>query len=96
MFLPIGMLLYQNSLTREVPEDPELGKLLMITIAMACNIGGPGAPSGGARNVIMMTYLNDMFHCIQKQYHHQMHYQLHLESYCSFLPHYPQHKEYRP
>jgi anion transporter len=61
MFLPIGMLLYQNSLTREVPEDPELGKMLMITIAMACNIGGPGAPSGGARNVIMMTYLADMF-----------------------------------
>ena len=61
MFLPIGMLLYQNSLTREVPEDPELGKILMISIAMACNIGGPGAPSGGARNVIMMTYLNDMF-----------------------------------
>ncbi|MEJ2165705.1 MAG: DASS family sodium-coupled anion symporter [Desulfobacterales bacterium] len=61
MFLPIGMLLYQNSLTRDVPEDPELGKILMISIAMACNIGGPGAPSGGARNVIMMTYLNDMF-----------------------------------
>ena len=33
----------------------------MIAIAMACNIGGFGAPSGGARNVIMMTYLNDMF-----------------------------------
>ena len=61
MFLPIGILLYQNSLTRDIPEDPELGKLLMIAIAMACNIGGPGAPSGGARNVIMMTYLNDMF-----------------------------------
>ena len=61
MFLPIGMLLYQNSLTEEVPEDPELAKVLMIAIAMACNIGGPGAPSGGARNVIMMTYLNDMF-----------------------------------
>jgi anion transporter len=44
-----------------VPEDPELGKMIMIAIAMACNIGGPGAPSGGARNVIMMTYLNDMF-----------------------------------
>ena len=29
----------------------------MITIAMACNISGPG----GARNVIMITYLNDMF-----------------------------------
>jgi len=61
MFLPIGMLLYQNSLTDEVPEDKELGKMLMLGIAMACNIGGPGAPSGGARNVIMMTYLNDMF-----------------------------------
>jgi len=61
MFLPIGMLLYQNSLTNEVMEDKELAKMLMITIAMACNIGGPGAPSGGARNVIMMTYLNDMF-----------------------------------
>ena len=61
MFLPIGMLLYQNSLTDEIPEDKELAKMLMITIAMACNIGGPGAPSGGARNVIMMTYLTDMF-----------------------------------
>lgn len=61
MFLPIGMLLYQNSLTNEVPEDKELAKLMMISIAMACNIGGPGAPSGGARNVIMMTYLTDMF-----------------------------------
>jgi anion transporter len=35
--------------------------MLMITIAMACNIGGFGAPSGGARNVILMTYLEDMF-----------------------------------
>ncbi|MBU0992081.1 MAG: DASS family sodium-coupled anion symporter [Proteobacteria bacterium] len=61
MFLPIGMLLYQNSLTRETPDDPELAKMLMITIAMACNLGGPGSPSGGARNVIMMTYLSDMF-----------------------------------
>ncbi len=61
MFLPIGMLLYQNSLSDEIPEDPELGKILMITIVTACNIGGPGAPSGGARNVIMMTYLADMF-----------------------------------
>ena len=61
MFLPIGMLLYQNSLTKDIPEDPELAKMLMIGIAMACNVGGPGAPSGGARNVIMMTYLNDMF-----------------------------------
>lgn len=61
IFLPIGIVLYTNSLTRLVPEDRELAKMLMITIAMACNIGGFGAPSGGARNVIIITYLEDMF-----------------------------------
>ena len=61
IFLPIGMILYANSLTPENPRDPELAKMLMITIAMACNIGGFGSPSGGARNVIVMTYLEDMF-----------------------------------
>ncbi len=61
MFLPIGMILYSNSLNKKVPVDPELAKMLFITIAMACNVGGFGSPSGGARNVIMMTYLEDMF-----------------------------------
>lgn len=61
IFLPIGMILYQNSLSRQQPEDPELAKMLMITIAMACNIGGFGAPSGGARNVIIINYLEDMY-----------------------------------
>jgi len=61
IFLPIGIILYSNSLTRNVPEDKELAKMMMITIAMACNIGGFGSPSGGARNVILMTYMEDMF-----------------------------------
>ncbi len=61
IFLPIGIILYSNSLSRNMPEDKELAKMLMITIAMACNIGGFGAPSGGARNVIIMTYMEDMF-----------------------------------
>jgi len=61
IFLPIGLILYNNSLSRETPEDRELASMLMITIAMACNIGGFGSPSGGARNVIMMTYMEDMF-----------------------------------
>lgn len=61
IFLPIGVILYTNSLSRSVPEDKELARLLMITIAMACNIGGFGSPSGGARNVIIMTYMEDMF-----------------------------------
>jgi len=61
IFLPIGIILYSNSLTKNTPEDKELAKMMMITIAMACNIGGFGSPSGGARNVIMMTYMEDMF-----------------------------------
>ena len=61
MFLPIAVTLYSNSLSSKVPEDLELGKMLVICIAMACNIGGFGSPSGGARNVIMMTYVEDMF-----------------------------------
>ncbi len=60
IFLPIALILYNNSLGTQ-GEDRELIKMLMITIAMACNIGGFGAPSGGARNVIMMTYMEDMF-----------------------------------
>ncbi|RJP74684.1 MAG: DASS family sodium-coupled anion symporter [Candidatus Abyssobacteria bacterium SURF_17] len=61
IFLPIAIILYRGSQRREGPLDTELGKMLVITVAMACNIGGFGAPSGGARNVIMMTYLEDMF-----------------------------------
>ncbi len=61
MFLPIAIALYNNSLSDSIRQDPELAKMLVIAIAMACNIGGFGSPSGGARNVIMITYLEDMF-----------------------------------
>jgi anion transporter len=61
MFLPIGIILYNNSLNSKNSSDMELAKMLMICICMACNIGGFGSPSGGARNVIMMTYMEDMF-----------------------------------
>ncbi len=61
MFLPIAIALYNNRLSDSVPRDPELAKMLVIGIAMACNIGGFGSPSGGARNVIMITYMEDMF-----------------------------------
>ena len=61
IFLPIAMILHRGSQARGQPLDMELGKMLLITVAMACNIGGFGSPSGGARNVIMMGYLNDMF-----------------------------------
>lgn len=61
MFLPIGILLYSASTSAAGREDPELAKMLMITIAMACNLGGSLAPSGAARNIIMMNYAEDMF-----------------------------------
>jgi anion transporter len=61
MFLPIGILLYSTSTAATGKEDPELAKMLMITIAMACNLGGSLAPSGAARNIIMMSYAEDMF-----------------------------------
>jgi anion transporter len=61
IFLPIAIILHRGSQVEGRPADMELGKMLLITVAMACNIGGFGAPSGGARNVIMMTYLEDMF-----------------------------------
>jgi len=61
MFLPIGMLLYATSTVASGKDDPELAKMLMITIAMACNLGGSLAPSGAARNLIMMGYAEDMF-----------------------------------
>ena len=61
MFLPIGILLYTASASATGKDDPELAKMLMITIAMACNLGGSLAPSGAARNIIMMSYAEDMF-----------------------------------
>jgi solute carrier family 13 (sodium-dependent dicarboxylate transporter), member 2/3/5 len=61
MFLPIGILLYTATVAATGNEDPELAKMLMITIAMAANLGGSLAPSGAARNIIMMGYTEEMF-----------------------------------
>ncbi len=61
MFLPIGILLYTATTAATGEEDPELAKMLMITIAMAANLGGSLAPSGAARNIIMMSYTEQMF-----------------------------------
>lgn len=61
MFLPIGIVLYTMSAGATGEEDPELAKMLMITIAMAANLGGSLAPSGAARNIIMMSYTEEMY-----------------------------------
>ena len=61
MFLPIGILMYSTAAMHDGQDDPELAKMFMITIAMACNLGGSLAPSGAARNIIMMSYAEEMF-----------------------------------
>ncbi len=61
MFLPIGIIMYTTAVAASGEEDPELAKMLMITIAMACNLGGSLAPSGAARNIIMMNYTEGMY-----------------------------------
>ena len=54
MYVPIALALY--TLTNKSTPSPNLGTLLMVTIAVGCMIGGPMSPTGGARNA-----LNDRF-----------------------------------
>jgi len=58
MYLPIAIALY--TLTNRTIPAPKLGKLLMVTIAVGCMIGGPMSPTGGARNAIMIGFLSNI------------------------------------
>ncbi|MFC1890986.1 SLC13 family permease [Thermodesulfobacteriota bacterium] len=57
MYLPIAIALY--TITDKNTPCPQLGKLLALTIAFGCMIGGPMSPTGGARNAIMIGFLTD-------------------------------------
>ena len=57
MYIPIALALY--SLTNKNTPAPQLGKLLMISIAVGCMVGAPMSPTGGARNAIMIGFLED-------------------------------------
>ena len=57
MYVPIALALY--SLTNKTIPAPNLGKLLMISIAVGCMVGAPMSPTGGARNAIMIGFLED-------------------------------------
>ncbi len=57
MYLPIAVALF--TLTSKEINCPNLGKLLTLTIAFGCMIGGPMSPTGGARNAIMIGFLSD-------------------------------------
>jgi sodium-dependent dicarboxylate transporter 2/3/5 len=58
MYLPIAIALY--TLTDKETSCPRLGKLLTITVAFGCMMGGPMSPTGGARNAIMIGFLSDV------------------------------------
>ena len=57
MYIPIALALF--SLTNKNTPAPQLGKLLMISIAVGCMVGAPMSPTGGARNAIMIGFLED-------------------------------------
>ena len=59
MYVPIALALY--TLTNKSIPSPNLGTLLMVTIAVGCMIGGPMKPTtGGARNALMIGFLGNM------------------------------------
>jgi sodium-dependent dicarboxylate transporter 2/3/5 len=58
VMLPVGITIVESA--RE-EKSPVLGKLIMFCIAYGCAIGGMGTPSGGARNAIMIAYLQENF-----------------------------------
>lgn len=58
MYVPIAIALY--TLTNKTTPAPRLGRLLMVTIAVGCMIGGPMSPTGGARNALMIGFLSNI------------------------------------
>ena len=58
MYVPIALALY--TLTNKTIPAPNLGKLLMMSVAVGCMIGAPMSPSGGARNAIMIGFLSNI------------------------------------
>lgn len=59
MFVPIAMALYTLT-NKKIGAAPQLGKLLMMSIAIGCMVGAPMSPTGGARNAIMIGFLSNL------------------------------------
>jgi sodium-dependent dicarboxylate transporter 2/3/5 len=62
--VPVLMAVYfgsvkANSPEKEVVHDPALAKYLLFSLCFALNMGGPGTPSAGGRNVIMMGFFTE-------------------------------------
>ena len=62
--VPVMMAVYYGSVRANSPDgevihDPALAKYLLFSLCFALNMGGPGTPSAGGRNVIMMGFFNE-------------------------------------
>jgi sodium-dependent dicarboxylate transporter 2/3/5 len=62
--VPVMMAVYYGSVKATSPEgevvhDPALAKYLLFSLCFALNMGGPGTPSAGGRNVIMMGFFTE-------------------------------------
>ena len=62
--VPVLMAVYYGSVEAtspdgEVQHDPALAKYLLFSLCFSLNMGGPGTPSAGGRNVIMMGFFNN-------------------------------------
>ncbi|MCG8402581.1 MAG: DASS family sodium-coupled anion symporter [Firmicutes bacterium] len=58
MMFPIGVGIV--ALSGGIKRVPNLGKLMMLAIAYGVIIGGMSTPSGGARNALMLSFLNSI------------------------------------
>jgi sodium-dependent dicarboxylate transporter 2/3/5 len=62
--VPVLMAVYYGTVSANSPEgkvvhDPALAKLLLFSLCFSLNMGGPGTPSAGGRNVIMMGFFTE-------------------------------------
>ena len=62
--VPVLMAVYYGAVKAcspkgEVAHDPALAKYLLFSLCFALNMGGPGTPSAGGRNVIMMGFFTE-------------------------------------
>ena len=62
--VPVLMAVYYGVVTARSPRgqvvhDPALAKFLLFSLCFSLNMGGPGSPSAGGRNVIMMGFFGD-------------------------------------
>ncbi|MCF8110849.1 MAG: anion permease [Desulfobacteraceae bacterium] len=57
---PVLMMVYMGAVRGGgIAKDKALVVMMLLTLNYACNVGGPGSPAAGGRNVIMIGFLKD-------------------------------------